>query len=276
MLQLSVSDPVQQADGLNKFTSYKVNTNTDLPQFAYSNYAVIRRYSDFLWLATQLASEFAGAIIPPLPEKQAVSRFNSEFVEHRRTQLEKFLQRVAVHPELMGAVSFANFLQADDITFTSMKNAGSSSSTSDGKPPKSTGAGVMKWFAETKTSITHTMGKEDLVKSAFDDQIDEITTYVANLENQMKNVVQHTSGLVKKGKETANGLFEVSENTRDESRKIATAGYIHYRTNPLNSYSFVSLHSFRSCFIKNDFARRSLGWPSRCLDRPSRTSWGRL
>lgn len=56
----SNSDPVQQSEGINKYTSYKVNTNTDLPQFAYTTYSVIRRYSDFFWLWTQLSVEVSG------------------------------------------------------------------------------------------------------------------------------------------------------------------------------------------------------------------------
>ena len=81
---------------MNKFTSYKVNTKVEGDQ-AFSSSAplqdsaVVRRYSDFVWLVSQLEKEYAGAIVPPLPEKQAVSRFGAEFVEGRRRMLEKFL-----------------------------------------------------------------------------------------------------------------------------------------------------------------------------------------
>jgi hypothetical protein len=46
-----------------------------------------RRYSDFDWLYNELTREFPGAIIPPLPEKQTVGRFSSEFIESRRRSL---------------------------------------------------------------------------------------------------------------------------------------------------------------------------------------------
>ena len=71
---------------MNKFTSYKVNTvvSSPLPNFPFQTAAVIRRYSDFVWLTTMLHNEYPGAILPPLPEKQAVSRFSPEFVEGRR------------------------------------------------------------------------------------------------------------------------------------------------------------------------------------------------
>ena len=52
--------------------------------------AVLRRYSDFLWLYERLQRERAGAIVPPLPSKQAVSRFSASFIEERRLKLEQF------------------------------------------------------------------------------------------------------------------------------------------------------------------------------------------
>ena len=63
--------------------------------------------------------------------------------------------------------------------------------------------GIKRWFAEAKTSMTG-----DLVKSPDDDLFDEISRYVHGLDSQMRNVSHQASGLVRKGKEIANGLFE--------------------------------------------------------------------
>ena len=85
------------------------NTPGDIPQdvILAGNHtgfsAVLRRYSDFLWLYERLHVERAGAIVPPIPEKQPVGRFSPTFVEERRVQLERFLRRVATHPELADA-----------------------------------------------------------------------------------------------------------------------------------------------------------------------------
>ena len=86
---------------------------------AYSS--VLRRYSDFLWPWERLHHERAGAIVPPIPEKQPVGRFSPTFVEERRMQLERFLRRVIVHPELADAACLDTFLRADDLTFQSAK-----------------------------------------------------------------------------------------------------------------------------------------------------------
>jgi sorting nexin-1/2 len=68
-------------------------------------------------------------------------------------------------------------------------------------PPKK--EGFKRWFAETKTSMTG-----DLVRSPDDELFEEIQRYVHGLDTQMKNVSTQATGLVRKGKEMANGLFE--------------------------------------------------------------------
>lgn len=227
---ITVSDPVQHAEGMNKYTSYRVDVRPPPPpqgEEGSNNHqedvfhgavhtAVLRRYSDFAWLYDRLHKERPGAIIPAIPEKK-VARFSSSFIEDRRVNLERFLRRVAVHPELYDAPSLDTFLRADDLTFQTAKNIkGSandmmmsmslsspypSSNMNAPTPPKKDG--IKKWFAETKTSIAR-----ELVRSPDDDLFLEIERYIDGLEKQMKNVQQHASALVKKGKEIANGLFE--------------------------------------------------------------------
>mmetsp|Transcript_1037 Transcript_1037/g.1139 ORF Transcript_1037/g.1139 Transcript_1037/m.1139 type:complete len:517 (+) Transcript_1037:122-1672(+) len=235
---ITVSDPVQHSEGMNKFTSYRVdvannntaenphnhnnnnnnnNNNTHDDMFRPPNCtAVLRRYSDFLWLYERLHKERAGAIVPPLPEKQAVSRFSQAFIEDRRVNLERFLRRIAVHPELYDANSLDTFLRADDLSFQTAKNAKgqvadamvmSSSIAYPTNPvlsmPPRKKDGIKKWFAETKASMSG-----DLVRSPDDDLFEEIDRYIDGLEKQMKNVQQQASLLVRKDKELANGLFE--------------------------------------------------------------------
>ena len=73
-LEITVSDPVKQGESINQYVSYKVNTKTDLPDFDHSHSSVVRRYSDFLWLFTELQTLYAGVIIPPLPEKHVIGK----------------------------------------------------------------------------------------------------------------------------------------------------------------------------------------------------------
>lgn len=50
---------------------------------------VRRRFKDFIWLYCVLQSHY---IVPPLVEKQLIGRFEREFIERRRKELEVFLQ----------------------------------------------------------------------------------------------------------------------------------------------------------------------------------------
>lgn len=222
-MHITVSDPVQHADGLNKYTSYRVDVRPSGPgsetgmvaQPSNSYSAVLRRYSDFLWLYNQLHVERSGAIVPPIPEKQPVGRFSPAFVEERRMQLERFLRRAALHPELADAACLDTFLRADDVTFAASKlnkqtlinHQPASSMPAIGVTNNGSGGmkkdGFKRWFAEAKTSMSG-----DLVRSPDDDLFDEISRYIHGLDNQMRNVSHQATGLVKKGKEIANGMFE--------------------------------------------------------------------
>lgn len=168
-----MSDPVQHAEGVNKYTSYRVDVrpqNSDLSSTQNFS-AVLRRYSDFLWLYEKLQTERSGTIVPPLPGKSPVGRFNPAFVEARRRELERFLRRSAVHPELQDCPCLDVFLRADDVTFYAAKNSKSDSvgvmqqsgmigmannmlGTTQMPTSPTKKEGFKRWFAETKTSIS--------------------------------------------------------------------------------------------------------------------------
>jgi len=274
---ISVSDPVQHSEGMNKYTAYRVEVRqAERPQTQEilqeqpdpaqqptedifhntGTTAVLRRYSDFLWLYERLQRERAGAIVPPLPSKQAVSRFSASFIEERRLKLEQFLRRVAVHPELYDAACLDVFLKADDITFHTAKNAkgpshdlimsgmmnqsmnlNQSMTIPTVVPPKAKKDKVKKWFHETKTSISG-----DLVRSPDDDLFEEIDRYIDGLEKQMKNVQTQASGLVKKGREVSNGLFEfgLAFNVLGQSEADALGGALSQMGQTADGLSVVS------------------------------------
>ncbi|EED91418.1 predicted protein, partial [Thalassiosira pseudonana CCMP1335] len=190
---ITVSDPVIHADGMNKYTSYRVDCPADYPflQNNQSPSSVLRRYSDFLWLYERLQKERAGSIVPPIPEKQAVSRFSPEFVEERRGALERFLRRVVIHPELQDTSCLQTFLRADDLSFQHAKSLSEKldSSQHNGLDMSASlgGAGAFNLTPKNAAGIKK---------------------YIEALAIQMKRVSNQASGLVKKSREIANGLFE--------------------------------------------------------------------
>ncbi len=102
------------------------------PLFPYTT-SVNRRYSDFSWLFDHLHKERPGAIVPPLPEKQQVSRFTESFIEERRFHLEIFLRRVVCNPELKDTECLLVFLGGGDAEFKkAQKDGGSYGSVTHG------------------------------------------------------------------------------------------------------------------------------------------------
>lgn len=123
--------------------------------FETGPYNVVRRYSDFSWLSSELAKEFPGAIIPPLPDKQAVGRFSSEFIETRRRALERFIIRVVAHAELGSSKHLVAFLQYDENAFTRAKD--------DSKANKSNiGSSAMAWLEGTVNTMS--VGKVSFIQ----------------------------------------------------------------------------------------------------------------
>lgn len=91
---------------MKQHISYTVKTVSDFPQYTKSPYKVSRRYNDFVWLYEQLVIENEGYIVPPLPEKNAISRFATEFIEARRRGLEIFLNGVCVFIYIFSIIEY--------------------------------------------------------------------------------------------------------------------------------------------------------------------------
>jgi sorting nexin-1/2 len=79
------------------------------------DFEVKRRYRDFLWLYTTLHGNNPGIVVPPPPEKQAVGRFETNFVESRRAALEKMLNKIAAHPQLQLDADLKLFLESESF-----------------------------------------------------------------------------------------------------------------------------------------------------------------
>ena len=86
---------------------------TSSKAYKQPEFTVSRRYRDFLWLFNQLHNNNPGVVVPPPPEKQAVGRFDTNFVESRRSALEKMLNKTAAHPILQHDSDLKIFLESD-------------------------------------------------------------------------------------------------------------------------------------------------------------------
>eukprot|EP01095_Lingulamoeba_sp_RSL-Kostka_P011349 TRINITY_DN4290_c0_g1_i1.p1 TRINITY_DN4290_c0_g1~~TRINITY_DN4290_c0_g1_i1.p1 ORF type:complete len:162 (-),score=45.59 TRINITY_DN4290_c0_g1_i1:206-691(-) len=125
---ITVVDPViEQWNGRNAYTHYKVITETTYPQYECQYAEVRRRYNDFVWLKNHL-EQFLNSKnwkrpvekIPDLPGDTFASffgwgRFEPDFIENRREKLEIFLNEVANHPQCATDLGLIRFLKEENI-----------------------------------------------------------------------------------------------------------------------------------------------------------------
>ncbi|UJR37399.1 hypothetical protein I4U23_030104 [Adineta vaga] len=93
--------------GLKAFMEYKFQAQ--IPD----SRIVGRRYKQFDWLHEQLVNKFRFICIPPLPGKQIAGRFEQEFIDERRRQLELWLNRICHHPVLCASFPVFHFISCD-------------------------------------------------------------------------------------------------------------------------------------------------------------------
>ncbi|KAK3940808.1 Vps5 C terminal like-domain-containing protein [Diplogelasinospora grovesii] len=110
---ITVGDPHKVGDLTSSHIVYSVRTKTTSKAYKQPEFEVKRRYRDFLWLYNTLHANNPGVVVPPPPEKQAVGRFESNFVESRRAALEKMLNKTASHPMLQNDADLKLFLESE-------------------------------------------------------------------------------------------------------------------------------------------------------------------
>ncbi|CAF2514305.1 unnamed protein product [Rotaria sp. Silwood2] len=173
-----VEDPEKgtKLGGFKTFMEYKIHTQIS------GSRVVGRRYKQFDWLHEQLVNKFRFICIPPLPEKQIAGRFDQEFVEERRRQLELWLNRVCRHPVLCASFPVQHFVTCE-LTDGNNKDwkAGKRRSEKD----ELREASWLQCVSFTNSNLSDA----DIVS-----YIDAFTQQQPNLEMQLKNLTQ---GLVK-------------------------------------------------------------------------------
>jgi len=163
-------------------------------------------------------------LIPPIPEREsiAVDHFTPQFIEGRRRDLEKFLNRVLAHPQLKACKHVQEFLSKPQLegvslfeTLTEFANEASM-----GVPFRPNPKEVEPWFDETElyvaelefrlkalhlavTQITQKTMEMHEVWSTFADSADVIANYEREHKkakyhlflSQLSTISLHLSGL---------------------------------------------------------------------------------
>ncbi|KAA0714505.1 Sorting nexin-2 [Triplophysa tibetana] len=196
-IQLSVSDPEKVGDGMNAFMVYKVTTKTSLSIFNRDEFTVKRRFSDFLGLHSKLASKYLhiGYIVPPAPEKSIVGMTkvkvgkedlsSVEFVEKRRSALERYLMRTVKHPALLKDPDLLQFLESSELPRAVSTQALS-------------GAGILRMVnkaADAVNKMTIKMNESDAWFEEKQQQFENLDVQLRKLHASVESLVCHRKEL---------------------------------------------------------------------------------
>ncbi|OAP63831.1 hypothetical protein AYL99_03058 [Fonsecaea erecta] len=199
--EISVGDPHKVGDLTSSHIVYQVRTKTTSKAYKQPEFAVSRRYRDFLWLYTALHNNNPGVVVPPPPEKQAVGRFDSEFVESRRQALERMLNKIAAHPILHHDADLKIFLESDAFNID-VKNK------ENREPDLGQNKGML-------SAIGINVGSSSGKFVEHDDWFHDRRVYLDALENQLKSLLKAVDTVVdqRKGLAAAAGEFAASVNS---------------------------------------------------------------
>lgn len=181
ILSVVVCDPEERADnrGLTKWIEYKTIT-----EYSDGNQIeVFRRYNHFLWLRQLLLEEFKGIMVPPLPEKKNLGRFEASFVERRRRRLEQFLNRLRVHPFLKTANAFRVFLNVQESDMFKQVLKGDPTTYSE------RASSLYQSYRTSKQRLVHSVSS-DYEFTEVDEECKKIKNYGTNLETIARNLEQ--------------------------------------------------------------------------------------
>ncbi|RMZ83528.1 hypothetical protein DV737_g1602, partial [Chaetothyriales sp. CBS 132003] len=100
VLEVTVDTPLKENDGTkDAYVSYLVSTHTNFKTFQRSNFSVRRRFTDFVFLRSNLHRDYPACAVPPLPDKNNMSyvrgdRFSTDFTQRRAWSLHRFIKRL--------------------------------------------------------------------------------------------------------------------------------------------------------------------------------------
>eukprot|EP00298_Acanthocystis_sp_HF-20_P004951 c15255_g1_i1.p1 GENE.c15255_g1_i1~~c15255_g1_i1.p1 ORF type:complete len:425 (+),score=169.22 c15255_g1_i1:42-1316(+) len=203
---VTVSDPMKHGEGIKAYTRYKVTTQCNIPNFD-PNSTVMRRYSEFDWLHSQLKQNCVGVILPPFPEKSARGKFEPEFVEARRKGLEEYIQGVVAHPLLCTSPDLKTFLQSPEEIDNSKQQSSASATTSE-PALKSFFGKVKELQVSAQIGLTQSGWIKQDIPLPHDVQCAEMKAYLAALEAQLTAVQQISGKMTQQHRNVANAFTD--------------------------------------------------------------------
>ncbi|KAG7352446.1 PX domain containing protein [Nitzschia inconspicua] len=207
MVFITVSDPRTEEEGTRqRFTSYLVSTD--------KGNSVRRSYNDFLWLYKRLQTELPGAVVPILPRSRALiasKKFDPDFIEERRRNLQQFLQGVVDHEELARAPSMSPFMvdmlgsdfeegkkkvearMPTNLLYTNqVEEDYGDGSAEKGAPTTTARKGLSNFFAKIRVSA----GSKELMATDNEHEVSVLQEYIQEVAGHLKTLVKSTDAFV--------------------------------------------------------------------------------
>ncbi|KAL3912730.1 MAG: hypothetical protein SGILL_006769 [Bacillariaceae sp.] len=209
MVFITISSPHEEEEGTRqRYTSYLISTDR--------GNSVRRRYSDFVWLYNRLKTELPGAIVPIIPHSRALiasKKFDPDFIEGRRRDLQQFLQGVVDDDELARAPSMSPFMVdglGNDLeegkktvearTPTSMlyttsteEDYGFHDKDQIEMTQQKARRGIGNFFAKIRV----TTGSKELMATGNENEVTALQDYITEVAGYAKTLVKATDSLVK-------------------------------------------------------------------------------
>jgi hypothetical protein len=105
--------------------TYRISAKSDLPEFAAKPVTQVRRtFYDFQWLHKHLIRLYPAFIVPPLVDRKKLLKDDNSpaFLAARTRHVQRFLNRVAVHPVLAKTELLRLFLWNDEKQMDELRN----------------------------------------------------------------------------------------------------------------------------------------------------------
>ncbi|XP_013106924.2 sorting nexin-18 [Stomoxys calcitrans] len=161
--------------GMKSFVAYQLTPS-------FNNVSVSRRFKHFVWLHQRLLEKFVLIPIPPLPDKQVSGRYEDQFVEHRRVQLQEFVDWICRHPVLSKCEVWFHFLTCtDDSVWKQGKR----------KAERDPYVGISYCWAISPP-------EKQLLASYVDSQIDNWSQFIQAMDGSVRNLLAISSDVSKR------------------------------------------------------------------------------
>jgi hypothetical protein len=209
MVFITISDPRTEEEGTrHRYTSYLLTTD--------KGNSIRRRYDDFLWLYKRLQTELPGAIIPVIPRSRTLivsKKFDPDFIEERRRNLQQFLQGVVDHDELARAPSMSPFMvdmlgsdfeegkkkvearMPTNLLYTNNVDEDYGDGFGSGEKAVATTTareGLSNFFAKIRVST----GSKELMAMENEHDVIVLQEYIQEVAGHLKTLVKSTDALV--------------------------------------------------------------------------------